>query len=71
VTTANSSGHGKEEGNFRYGFAVLESLGQHAKGKSLSSRDRFFTRCSVRQSSRKRLDLGDPASILFMLELDG
>jgi len=51
-------------------FTVFEAVRKYAECKGLNPRGRLVTRLAVREYTRKLWDIGDPATVVFLLEFD-
>ncbi len=54
----------------RYGFAVLDSVGQDPQRQGLRQRDRFASIAAIGQHTRQSRNFGDPAPIGFAFSFD-
>src|SRR5206468_3277298 len=60
----------EEARDLRDRLAVLQAIGEHAKGEHLGSRERLFSAGPVGKYSWQRDDLRYPAAIVLALHLD-
>jgi hypothetical protein len=51
-------------------FLFLNFIGKHSQGKCLNLRDHFLLALAVSEDSRKRADFGNPAPIVFAIQLN-
>lgn len=68
--TSGSSGLEGDVHEFRWGFSVLEALCDDAKGESLHARDGFVAVRAVAHDAGQRRHFGEPAAIVFAIELN-
>ncbi len=50
---------------------MFEPLGDHSQGECLNARDGFIPVGPIAQHARKRGHFGEPAAVVFALQLDG
>ncbi len=50
---------------------MFQPLGDHSQRKRLNARDCLIPVGAVAQHARKRGDFGEPAAVVFALQLDG